>query len=89
MALGAGRQRVLRLVLAQGLRLALIGAICGLASALALGRFARSFLFGVTAFDPLTLAAVPVLLIAIAAVACYLPALRATRVDPVIALRGE
>ncbi|MGH3185545.1 MAG: FtsX-like permease family protein, partial [Streptosporangiaceae bacterium] len=89
MALGAGRGRVLGLVLGQGLRLALIGAVCGLAAALVLGRFARSFLYGVTAFDPLTLAAVPALLIAIAALACYIPARRATRVDPVIALRGE
>ncbi|MGH9480870.1 MAG: ADOP family duplicated permease [Terriglobales bacterium] len=89
MALGAGRGRVLAEVLGQGMRLALIGAACGLAGALALGRFGRAFLFGVSAADPLTLAAAPALLLAIAALACCLPARRATRVDPVIALRGE
>jgi len=89
MALGAGRPRVLRLVLRQGLTLALAGAVAGLAVAMVLGRWASSFLFGVSRRDPLTLVAVPLLLLAIAALACYLPARRATRVDPMIALRGE
>ncbi|MGN6592847.1 MAG: FtsX-like permease family protein [Terriglobales bacterium] len=89
MALGAGQARVLRLVLRQGLMLALAGAAAGLAVALVLGRWASSFLFGVSWRDPLTLVAVPLLLLAIAALACYLPARRATRVDPMIALRGE
>ncbi|MGH9394964.1 MAG: FtsX-like permease family protein, partial [Terriglobales bacterium] len=89
MALGAGHARVLRLILAQGLRLALIGAAAGLAAALLLARFASSFLFGVSAHDPATLIAVPLLLLAVAALACYLPARRATRVPPAIALRGD
>jgi len=89
MALGADRGRVLRAVLGQGLGWAGAGAAGGLAAALLLGRLASSFLYGVAATDPLTLGAVPLLLLAIAALACYLPARRATRVDPVIALRGE
>ncbi|HUX66079.1 MAG TPA: ABC transporter permease [Terriglobales bacterium] len=89
MALGADRGRVLGLVLGQGLKLAAAGAAAGLVAALLLGRLASSFLFGVTITDPLTLAGVPALLLGIAALACYLPARRATRVDPVIALRGE
>ncbi len=89
MALGAGRGQVLRLVLGQGLRLAGTGALLGLAAALALGRFAHAFLFGVNAADPLTLTLVPLVLLAVAALACYLPARRATRVDPLVALRGD
>src|SRR6185437_6979849 len=89
MALGAGQPRVLRLVLGQGLRLALIGAGCGLAAALVLAGYASSFLFGVSPRDPGTPISVPLLLLGVAALACYLPARRATRVPPSIALRGE
>ena len=89
MALGAGGSQVLGMILGQGLRLALAGAMGGLIAVLLLGRLARSFLYGVGASDPLTLLVVPLVLLAVAALACYLPARRATRVDPVIALRGE
>jgi len=89
MALGAGHGRVLGQVMGHGLRLAGAGALAGLAIALAAGRFGASFLYGVGAADPVVLMAVPATLLAVAAVACYLPARRATRVDPMIALRGE
>ena len=89
MALGANRGRVMGMMLGHGLKLAGLGAAAGLVAALLLGRFAASFLYGVNVADPLTLIAVPLLLLAIAALACALPARRATRVDPVIALRGE
>jgi putative ABC transport system permease protein len=89
MALGAGRGNVLALVLGHGMRLAAAGALAGLAAALPLGRFAASYLFGVSWHDPLTLAAVPLLLLAVAALACYVPARRASRTDPWIALRHE
>ncbi|HVU24028.1 MAG TPA: ABC transporter permease [Opitutus sp.] len=89
MALGAQRRDVLRLVLAQGGRLVGLGVIAGLLGALLLTRFISSMLFGVTARDPVTFAVIATLLATIAAVACLLPALRATRVDPVEALRAE
>ncbi|TAN24550.1 MAG: ABC transporter permease [Acidobacteria bacterium] len=89
MALGADRPRVLRLILRQGLRLAVAGAVAGLVVALVVGRFAASFLYGVSSHDPLTLVLVPLVLLLVAAAACYVPALRATRVDPMITLRGE
>jgi predicted permease len=88
-ALGAERQDVLRLVLAQGMRLAIAGAVVGIALALGLTRYAKSLLFGVGAADPLTFAAVTALLIGVTLLACYVPARRATRVDPVVALRYE
>ncbi|MGH9474698.1 MAG: ABC transporter permease [Terriglobales bacterium] len=89
MALGADAARVLALMLGQGMRMALTGVVLGLAAALALGQFGASFLYGVGSHDPTTLIAVPLLLMAVAALACYIPARRATRVDPMIALRGE
>jgi ABC-type antimicrobial peptide transport system permease subunit len=87
MALGARRTRVMTMVLRQGLRLAFCGAAAGLAAALLLSRFAATFLPGLQWNDPLVFTAAPALLIAVAALACYLPARRATRVDPLIALR--
>jgi putative ABC transport system permease protein len=89
MAMGAARHDVLRLVVLQHLRPALIGLAIGLAGAVALSRFLDSLLFGVGATDPATFAAVACMLLIVAALACLIPARRATRVDPVIALRND
>jgi predicted permease len=89
MALGAQRVRVLQLVLGQGLRLTLIGVAVGLTLSLALTRFLSSLLFGVTPTDVLTFIGVAVLLCVVALAACFLPARRATRVDPMVVLRYE
>ena len=88
-ALGADRAALLRLVIGQGTRLVLIGVAIGFAAALALTRFMSSLLFGVSTVDPLTFAIVPAVLLAVALVASYIPARRASRVDPMQALRAE
>jgi predicted permease len=88
-ALGAEKVDVLRLVLGQGMKLTLSGALPGIALALGLMHYAKSLLFGLGAADPVTFAAVTVLLIGVTLLACYVPARRATRVDPVVALRYE
>ena len=89
MALGADSRQVRSLVLRQGGRLIAIGLLIGTLGALALTRVIRSSLFGITATDPATFAAAAVLLGGIALVACYLPARRASRIDPMLALRHE
>ncbi len=89
MALGAQRRDVFRLVLGRGVRLDLLGLSLGIATALPLMRLLGSQLFGVTPADPLTFASVSLLLTGVALLACYIPARRAMRVDPVVALRYE
>ena len=89
MALGAQRSNVLGIVLGQGAMLTLVGGAIGIAAALALTHLASSLLYGVSAQDPLTFAGVAVLLALVAGTACYLPARRATKVDPMQALRYE
>src|SRR5262249_47193638 len=89
MALGATSGDVNRLVVMQGLRPALVGVVLGLGGAVIAGRLLRSLLFGITPLDPFTFAAVPPALLAIAALACYVPAARAARLNPTLALRTE
>ena len=89
MALGADRWIVLRMVMRQGLRLVAAGILAGLAGAFVLTRMIASQLFGISAVDPLTLTGVSLCLAVVALIACFVPARRATRVDPLIALRHE
>src|SRR4030095_12332887 len=89
MALGARRHDVLRLVVGQGMRLALVGIACGWLGAFGLTRLLRTLLFEIKPNDPLTFAAVPLLLLAVTILACWLPARRAAQVEPRQALRTE
>jgi putative ABC transport system permease protein len=88
-ALGAQKKSVMRMILRQGATLALLGVAIGLAASFALSRVLSGLLFGVQASDPLTFAAVAVLVLGVAMAACYIPARRAMRVDPIVALRYE
>jgi putative ABC transport system permease protein len=89
MALGASRGDLIRVVVGQGLRSVAIGTALGVAASVALARFLGSMLFGIKPTDPVTFVAVSLLLLAVAWLACYLPARRATHVDPTVALRYE
>jgi putative ABC transport system permease protein len=88
-ALGAEPRDILRLILGHGIALAAAGAAIGVSAAFGLTRLMQSLIFSVSTTDPATFAAVPVLLVLVALLACYIPARRATRVDPMVALRYE
>jgi len=89
MALGARGTEVLRMIVGQGLRLTIIALAIGLVASLGAMRVLANQLFGVSPSDPVTYAAVPLLLAVVSALACYLPARRASRLDPLVALRRE
>jgi ABC-type antimicrobial peptide transport system permease subunit len=89
MALGAQRSDVLKLMIREGMTLTLGGALLGLGGALALTRLMKTLLFGVSPTDPLTFAAITLLLTLVSLLACWIPARRATKVDPMTALRLE
>jgi ABC-type antimicrobial peptide transport system permease subunit len=89
MALGATRRNVLGMVLGQGFRLTVIGLVAGIGASLALTRLLQTQLFNVKPSDPATMSAVIVFIAAVAVIACYIPASRATRVDPLVVLRDE
>jgi putative ABC transport system permease protein len=89
MALGAGRRDIFKLIVGQGLRLAIGGVSIGLIASLALTRWLKTLLFDVSATDPLIFGAITLLLLCVALLACWLPALRATKIDPMITLRSE
>jgi putative ABC transport system permease protein len=87
LALGAERKNIMQIVMQQGLRMAVVGAAIGIVGALVLSRFMATLLYGVAAADILIFGGVALLFISVALVACYLPARRATKVDPIVALR--
>jgi ABC-type antimicrobial peptide transport system permease subunit len=89
LALGASRRGIVRMVVGEGMRLTLLGVVVGLGGGVMLTRFIGALLFAVRTTDPLTFSTVPLVFVAIALVASYVPAHRATKVDPAIALRAE
>jgi putative ABC transport system permease protein len=89
LALGAQPGNLLRIVVGGGMNLTVIGLVIGVVSALALSRLVEKLLFGVSATDPMTFVVIPLLMMGVALFACLIPALRATRVDPLVALRYE
>ena len=89
LSLGAEPSAAVRLIMESGLRLVIGGVLIGLALSAAAARLLGSFLFGVSTYDPLTFITVPLVLVAVGALATYLPARRATRVDPTVALKAE
>jgi ABC-type antimicrobial peptide transport system permease subunit len=89
MAIGAHSHHVMRLILRQGARLAVIGSILGVLSAIFLWEILAGFLFGLSANDPLVLSIVPCIMVLVTLLACWLPARRATKIDPIVALRHE
>jgi putative ABC transport system permease protein len=89
LALGAQTSNVLKLILGQGLKLAAVGVALGLLGAIAFTRLLKGLLFGISASDPLTFGLIAALLVGVALLACWIPARRATKVDPLEALRSE
>ena len=88
-ALGAGGPEVVKMVISQGMRAVLLGVLCGSAAAVALTRFLTAYLYSVTPTDPLTFVTVVLLFIGVALAACLVPAFRAAKIDPMVALRYE
>jgi putative ABC transport system permease protein len=89
MALGGQREDILRLILRHGTKLTLVGVAIGVAATLGLSRFLSSLLYGVKPTDPLTFLGVTIMLVLVTLLACYIPARRAMRVDPIVALKYE
>lgn len=89
MALGASGASVAAFILREGMKPAIAGMLVGLPVAAASCRILKALLFGITAFDPVTFVLAPFILLAVAALACYMPALRAARIDPAVSLRSE
>jgi len=89
LALGANRGKILQMILRQGLELAIVGAAAGLVCALVVSHLMAGLLYGVTPTDPLTFLGVTLVLTVVALAACYIPAIRAMRIDPLVALRYE